>query len=199
MKLLILSALTLITLQFTAQQTHIITGYDHYFSPDTSYINVGDTVRLVSVGYHSITELDSTDWANDVATDNGGFWIGLNAPTFEDWFVVNQAGKYYFNCNPHAGMGMKGVLYVGSSMNVQEASSNKEFSVQIREDKVIYLNYVDVDNVNIYNISGKLMQTQQLSNPARTVLPNLNLTQGLYIVSFTKGNKVITTCKIVLD
>ncbi len=137
MKLLILSVLTLITFQFNAQQNYTITAYDNYFSPDTAYVNVGDTVRLVSIGYHSITELDSIDWVNNVATDNGGFWIGLNAPTFEDWFVVNQAGKYYFNCNPHATVGMKGVLYVGSSMNVQESISNNEFSVEIREDKVI--------------------------------------------------------------
>ncbi len=64
-------------LNISAQQTHIITGYDHYFSPDTAFVNVGDTVRLVSLGYHSITEQDSIDWVNNASTDNGGFWIGL--------------------------------------------------------------------------------------------------------------------------
>ena len=53
-------------LNISAQQTQIITGYDdHYFSPDTAYVNVGDTVRLVSLGYHSITEQDSIDWVNN--------------------------------------------------------------------------------------------------------------------------------------
>ena len=83
-------------LNISAQQTHVITGYDHYFSPDTAYVNIGDTVRLVSLGYHSITEQDSIDWVNNASTDNGGFWIGLGGSG--DWFTVNQSGKYYFNC-----------------------------------------------------------------------------------------------------
>ena len=39
-------------LNISAQQTQIITGHDHYFSPDTAFVNVGDTVRLVSLGYY---------------------------------------------------------------------------------------------------------------------------------------------------
>jgi hypothetical protein len=41
-------------LNISAQKTHIITGYNHYFSSDTAYVNIGDTVKLVSLGYHSI-------------------------------------------------------------------------------------------------------------------------------------------------
>lgn len=199
MKQLILSVLILVTYNFNAQQTHTITGNDHYFAPDTAYVNIGDTIRLISNGYHSITELDSTDWVNNVATDNGGFWIGVNASTFEDWFVVTQTGKYYFNCNPHATMGMKGVLYVGESLNISESKTDNEFSVMIQNDKVIYLNYIDVDNVKIYNISGQLMHSQKLANPSRTILPNLNLPEGFYVVSFVKKDKVVTTRKIILN
>ena len=70
MKYIYLFILTSISGLSIGQQIHTITGYDHYFDPDTAYINVGDTVRLVSIGYHSITEQDSTDWVNNQATSN---------------------------------------------------------------------------------------------------------------------------------
>ena len=136
----------------TSQQTHIITGNDHFFSPDTAYVAIGDTVKLVSNGYHSITEVDSTDWVNDAATTNGGFWIGLGASTFEDWFVVNQAGKYYFNCNPHADMGMKGVLYVGSPLNSTEISTDY-YKVFLDDANGLHLNYSNAETVTIYSIT----------------------------------------------
>ena len=198
MKSLYLSVLLIIGINSIAQQNHTITANDFYFSPDTSFVNVGDTVRLYSNGYHSITEVDSTDWVNEVAASNGGFWVGFGSSGSQDWFVVNQAGKYYFNCDPHATMGMKGVLYVGSSLNLQDVAKH-EFSVTIENESVIHLNYADIDNVKIYSMTGELIHSQIISNPGKTIINNLNLKQGIYLVSFAKGNKPAATRKVIIN
>ena len=124
MKYKLLLITVLLSLHSVAQETFVVTGNDHYFEPDTIYTNVGDTIRLFSNGYHSITELDSLDWVNNTATDNGGFWVGVGSSISDDWFVVSQEGKYYFNCNPHATMGMKGVIYVSAALGTENTVSS---------------------------------------------------------------------------
>ena len=193
---------TFVTLCFGSfafsQQSHTITAFDFGFSPDTTYINVGDTVVLYSQGYHSITEVDSLDWVNEVSASNGGFWVGFGASVSQDWFIVNQAGKYYFSCNPHADMGMKGVIYAGSSLNIQNEVIKEEFSVAIENQSIIHLNYSNIDNVKIYSMTGELIHSQTISNPGKTAINNLNLKQGVYLVSFAKGNKPMATRKIII-
>ena len=185
-------------LNISAQQTQIITGYDNYFSPDTAYVNVGDTVRFVSLGYHSITELDSIDWVNDLATDNGGFWVGLGAPTFDDWFVVNQPDKYYFNCNPHAAMGMKGVLYVGSALGNEEETHLDGFQAYLDKSNRLHLDYSHVKSVNIYSITGKIVYTKQLEFNSNSKVVELNFEKGIYLVSFLNENSIRATKKIII-
>ena len=183
-------------LNISAQQTHVITGYDHYFSPDTAYVNIGDTVRLVSLGYHSITEQDSIDWANNASTDNGGFWIGLGGSG--DWFTVNQSGKYYFNCNPHAAMGMKGVLYVGSALGHEEKVNLDAFKAYMDKSNRLYLNYTNVKSVNIYSITGKVVYTAQLDCNTSSKAIDFNFDKGIYLVSFLNENSIRATKKIII-
>jgi len=183
-------------LNISAQQTHIITGYDHYFSPDTAYVNIGDTVRLVSLGYHSITEQDSIDWVNNASTDNGGFWIGLGGSG--DWFTLNQSGKYYFNCNPHAAMGMKGVLYVGSALGDQEEANMDEFKVYLDKSNRLHLDYANVKSVNVYSITGKIVYTTQLDYSTSSKVVELNFDKGIYLVSFLNENNIRATKKIII-
>ena len=185
-------------LNISAQQTHIITGYDHYFSPDTAYVNIGDTVRLVANGYHSITELDSVNWVNDISTDNGGFWVGFSAPIVEDWFIVNQVGKYYFNCNPHADMGMKGVLYVGSALGNEEETNMDVFKAYLDKANNLHLDYTNVKSVNIYSITGKIVYTKQLEFNSNSKVIDLNFEKGIYLVSFLNENSIIATKKVII-
>ena len=183
-------------LNISAQQTHIITGYDHYFSPDTAFVNVGDTVRLVSLGYHSITEQDSIDWVNNASTDNGGFWIGLGGSG--DWFTLNQSGKYYFNCNPHAAMGMKGVLYVDSALGNEEEIDLDGFKAYMDKSNRLHLDYTNVKSVNIYSITGKLVYTKQLEFNSNSKVIDLNFEKGIYLVSFLNENSIRATKKIII-
>ena len=183
-------------LNISAQQTHIITGNDHYFSPDTAYVDIGDTVRLVSLGYHSITELDSIDWVNNQFANNGGFWVGLGG--LYDWFVVSQPGKYYFNCNPHADMGMKGVLYVGSALGNKEETHLDGFKAYLDKSNRLHLDYTNVKSVNIYSITGKIVYTKQLEFNSNSKVVELNFEKGIYLVSFLNENSIRATKKIII-
>ena len=62
-----------------AQTSHTVSAFDFGYSPDTLYINSGDTVHTSIVGYHSFTSIDSLDWVNNTANYNGNFWIGFGA------------------------------------------------------------------------------------------------------------------------
>ena len=184
-------------LNSSAQETHIITGYDHYFSPDTAFVNVGDTLRLVSLGYHSITEQDSMDWVNNTSADNGGFWIGLGGSG--DWFTMNQSGKYYFNCNPHATMGMKGVLYVGSALGQKEVSYIDEFKAYLDKTNRLNLDYTNVKSINVYSITGKLVYTTPVDCRSSRKVVDFKFDTGIYLVSFLNENNIRATKKIIIQ
>ena len=128
------------------QNTHTLTAYDNYFDPDTLYILAGDTVNFVSLGYHSATEVDSMDWVNNVAQHNGGFYVGQGAPTNDMKFTINTIGVYYNICVPHANMGMKSIIIVGSqttSLVEQNQLKNTATSFQVGKSACNLLGHSD--------------------------------------------------------
>ena len=80
------------------------------FSPDEVTINVGDSVEFTTGGSHNAVEVNEADWEADKKTaKEGGFNVGFGE-TKEITF--DTPGTYYYVCQPHAGMGMKGKVIV---------------------------------------------------------------------------------------
>jgi len=80
------------------------------FSPDEVTINVGDTVEFTTGGTHNAIEVTETDWeAGKKTAKEDGFSVGFGE-TKEVTF--DTPGIYYYVCQPHAGMGMKGKVIV---------------------------------------------------------------------------------------
>tara|TARA_B110000090_G_C13298887_1_gene414961 strand:+ start:64 stop:648 length:585 start_codon:yes stop_codon:yes gene_type:complete len=154
--IIIISLLISATAGFT-QSTHALTATDYYFSPDTLYVQQGDTIELLNNGYHSITEVDSTDWANNTANHNGGFYVGVGAPTLSSKFTIDNEGVYYNLCFPHAAMGMKSIIIVeGTTTSVNELNSEQKIQVYPNPAS----NSITVENtstVKIYNMMGQVL------------------------------------------
>lgn len=92
-----------------AQTAHLIRGLDHYFQPDTLVMVVGDSVRFQTQQMHNMLQVSEADWLLNFAVPNGGFQTVLGQ---DSTFAIDTAGTYYFVCEPHGFMGMKGVLLV---------------------------------------------------------------------------------------
>jgi plastocyanin len=196
----LLSILLIFSVGFvSAQQNHTVTAVDHYFSPDTLYMNSGDTVTLYSVGYHSMTEVDSVNWVANTATHNGGFWVGFGSPTSTMSFVLNQPGKYYYICQPHASMGMKGVIYVGTTSGIKDVTNEDDFSVAYLGNGNLKLNYHNADEIVVYNSLGQNVFISPLSSNANSEIMNVSLLTGTYFVVFNKSGKPLISKKVFVN
>jgi plastocyanin len=181
-----------------AQNSHTLIGFDHGYNPDTLYMAPGDTVHFISQGYHSATEIDSVDWVNNVDNHNGGFDVGFGAATSDMWFVINTVGKYYYICEPHASMGMKGVIYVQQGVSIEEAYNSDNYQVYQLSENVLQLEYNDADQVDIFDMGGKLVESSSLDIRSGQQQIQINLSEGLYIFRFSKeGHLRVNTKKFI--
>ena len=80
------------------------------FSPDEVTINSGDTVKFITGGSHNAVEVTEDDWdAGKKTAKVDGFSVGFGE-TKEITF--DSPGTYYYVCQPHAALGMKGKIIV---------------------------------------------------------------------------------------
>ena len=87
--------------------TQTITTSGFSFLPDTINITVGDTATFILGSNHNAVEVDSLTWVNNGNTYNSGFaiWYGQTGT-----FIPTIAKTYYYVCQPHVSLGMKGVI-----------------------------------------------------------------------------------------
>ena len=94
------------------QNSYTINTAGMTFTPDTVTINLGDTVEFGPLGYHNAVEVDESIWTANDTTYNGGFYFALGSPG--GYFIADSAKTYYYVCQPHASMEMKGVIIVNA-------------------------------------------------------------------------------------
>ena len=84
-----------------------ITTVGNTFVPDTVTCIVGDSIIFNLGATHNAVEVSQATYIANGTTSNGGFNIAFAAT---DTFVPTLAQTYYYVCQPHVGMGMKGVI-----------------------------------------------------------------------------------------
>ncbi len=93
--------------------SYTITVVGYTFSPDTLLVNVGDTVNFAPIGgYHNAAEVTQSTWISNGMTPNGGFYSYLGSG-FQ--VIIDTAQTYYYVCQPHVSMGMKGVIIANAA------------------------------------------------------------------------------------
>ncbi len=181
-----------------AQTSHSLIGYDNYFSPDTLYIQAGDTVQFTSVGYHSATEVSYADWQANT-TNAIGFDVGFGAPTSDMWFVVNTVGTHYYICRVHDAMGMKGVIIVSPSTGILEKQTPDVIKLvaNIVDNKLTVFNK-QIKTVSLIDYTGKkIFESNKLSQLDRQEFTIPEIAKGVYIVSAILTSGETISCKVV--
>lgn len=95
----------IITVQMTTDEK------GSYFTPSTIDASPGDVVRFtLKSGVHNVSFPDDSNTVKDGLPKSSDF---LQIPGQEyDLPVSIRPGSYYFHCDPHAALGMKGQLNV---------------------------------------------------------------------------------------
>ena len=140
---------------FVQPVNHTINTVGMFFDPDTLHVTVGDTIIFNIDNFHNAVEVDSATYVSNGAASNGGFSFGVG--TFE--WIVPQAQTYYYVCQPHAMMGMKGIIIASMpsidgctnpyACNYNQAATDDDGSCLITENPII-----DVTQSSWYTSSG---------------------------------------------
>lgn len=109
MRCYLLGLALLITFASSAQTAHLLRALDFFFLPDTVVMLAGDSLKFQTQGPHNIMQVDQASWLGNQPIGNGGFQTVIGV---DSTFAIDTAGTYYFVCEPHGFMGMKGVLLV---------------------------------------------------------------------------------------
>lgn len=87
-------------------------GTGNYFKPAEVHVKRGDVVRYtLKVGVHNIHFLADSNAGRSGFPQTPSDFLQLPGQTW-DFAVKLPAGSYYFQCDPHAALGMKGHLIV---------------------------------------------------------------------------------------
>ena len=76
------------------------------FTPDTLFVNIGDTINFNISNNHNAVEVSENIWNSNGSTSNNGFNIPFGGGTW----IVDSIKTYYYVCQPHATAGMKGII-----------------------------------------------------------------------------------------
>jgi len=83
-----------------------------YFKPSEIHANRGDVIRYtLKVGVHNVHFLPDSNAGKTGYPATASDFLQLPGQTY-DVAVKMPAGTYYFQCDPHAALGMKGRLMV---------------------------------------------------------------------------------------
>jgi plastocyanin len=182
MKTFLLS-LSLLLISLTGvSKVWTVTNSGTKFTPATTTITFGDTVKFVLESAHNAEEVSQVTWnANGNTTLPGGFETnfggGMILPT------QLAIGTHYFVCDPHASMGMKGTIIVNSAIGIDENQALQPVSIfpNPATDFIMVKTGVPKSAISytIMDASGKQMLTGRLVTAETTIIIN-QLAAGMY-------------------
>jgi plastocyanin len=178
----------LITLAFSAfATTWTVTNVGTSFSPSTLTIMEGDTVVFDLDNDHNSAEVSQATWNANGSTPLAGGWV-----TAFGGGVVLPAdlteGTHWYVCQPHASMGMKGMIIVLGTTSIEDNPFFAGVSIYPNPSKGnIYLKgqtgHSKNLQVDIYNVQGvRVYGTTKLNNTSMEEIEIPTLEEGIYIV-----------------
>lgn len=188
---LFLSAVVLTVI--AAKHTIVNSGFS--FSPTELSINIGDEVTFSLESAHNVVEVNKTNWEANANTSNGGFSLGFGGGTIK----FDSPGTYYYVCQPHASMGMKGKIIVSSTSSLQSSSlSQSTMSVSpnpATDQFKVSLTVPGSQWVHIYmtDILGtrtkQLVPLQKVVDTYTNSFETSGIRKGAYMIVAEIGNK----------
>lgn len=194
--LAILAGIVFFANQALGQTTHEITVNNNSFSPANLTIKVGDIVKWTnSSGNHNINGTTETFSSNPESFGNevGKDWIFS--------FTFNKSGEYNYQCDPHAGLGMKGKITVENTASIVEKTNNSlKLYPNPVQSKLYFGNLPEqAKQVNIYDITGNLVQELQVLHHPNFYLDVSDLEKGYYVLRITEQNAFILSSTFIKE
>lgn len=171
----------------------VITQEDLTFSPSSTTVVVGDTVRWVwTAGTHTTT---STSVPSGAATWNSP----LTSAVTQFDYIVTVAGTYNYVCTPHASLGMTGSFTATASLGINDKSwltSAKLYPNPAKESTVLKLNAENSGSgtIIIYDLLGNQISMNDVSikTGANSIqIPIENIYPGIYFIELKYNQAAI--------
>lgn len=198
MKKSILSLLLTTLVLHVSAKTWTVVSSGMTFSPETTTIQQGDSVKFVIDGSHNAVEVNQTVWNANGSTANGGFSIPFGGGTALPAKLT--VGTHYYVCTPHVGFGMKGRIVVQAATSLSVASEERRmnfFRSLGSNDLNIHWNFSERTSVRIdlYDLQGKMMlsllpATELEGNSTAPLHMSKEIKAGLYLVRIMIGKSV---------
>jgi plastocyanin len=185
---LFFTAAAVIGVSTTALATiHTIHATGMMFSPNTLTIQLGDTVQWMWMdGFHTTTSTSVP--AGAVAWDEP---LDANHTTYT--YIPSVIGTYDFKCIPHESMGMLGSFTVTPPLGVKNISDiNASVNPNPAKDVVRVTAKEKISNVQLFDISGRLVRTLQQTNAtgSEQTYSVTGIASGTYFLQIQAGDKV---------
>lgn len=203
MKTLFTTLIVLLGGIFSAQATiiTILVGQDGLtFSPSSTTVSVGDTVRFEWVsGTHTTT---STSVPTGADTWNSA--ISSSVTHFD--YKVTQEGTYQYQCNPHGSFGMKGSFStVSTGLNDGYAVIKSSFVLSPNpvtdNAKIQFSSAVDMKGyVKVFDAAGNFVYEEKLkigSGSNEVSFNTKSLQPGLYYLNLLDKDNAFLVVKMV--
>jgi len=182
--------------------TYTITNGFNVFTPATVNALVGDTIIWNLAVSHDVVEVDQSTWAANGNTPMSG---GFSLPNGGGQYVIQagDVGTIYYVCSPHASMGMKGRIFVGT-LGLENQNSISMQIMQSVQDQFIKLTVNGPTTgkvmVDMMNLSGQVVKTTSLNlqGETSTMIEVGDLPKGVYMVRWSYGN-INKAKKIILQ
>ncbi len=175
------------------QTVYQLNAIDYVFEPDTINAVVGDIIHLtLTSSEHTFTEVSEASWLANDNTWNGGLAYGPGTPDPGTHFVftLNTIGSIWYVCDPHAAMGMKGIINVA---DISNAVTEKRLSDPYRlypnpaSDEVTVIAPSSASTVFVQVVDAQGREVINTSSTGITTLDTSALGSGSYIVAWTDG------------
>jgi plastocyanin len=193
-KILLLVILMTLTGNVVFSNHYTIINVGTTFSPDTLAINAGDTVTFSIISSHNAVEVSKATYEANGSTKNGGFSLPYGGGTV----IFNNGGTYYYVCQPHAYLKMKGMITVsgGTSVNTLTNPDFNVFPNPASENIKIVYSVASKSNVSIKLVDevGKVVSTivSGTRNPGQwenIYTINNSIKSGIYFLTINVGGK----------
>jgi len=167
---------------FSTKWTIVNSGFT--FSPSSVSISYGDSVDFSLASMHNALEVSEATWnANGNTALPGGFELpfggGLVLP------AQLPAGTHYYVCQPHASLGMKGIITVLSTNGIADFQPATHFSVYPNPTSgqltIKTSTYIPGSEYRIIDLSGQQVANGLLNSNA-THVDITPLSNGLYFI-----------------
>lgn len=180
--------------------TWTITNMGYTFSPVSLTILQGDTIVFNLENIHNVQQVSLTTWDENGTTPlPEGFSLPLGGGIlFTDDMTE---GTHFYVCQPHASMGMKGMIHVLTLGETTGTSEERAASAMLvypnPSSGLIHLSLngnasIESSEVVVFDVQGNKVDANTLTNGNSGQLDLTNVAKGIYFIRFRYEGEMYT-------